>query len=154
MATIERAISIAATVHAGVKDKSGTEPYLFHPLRVMVRMDSEAARIVGVLHDVVEDSKEMPLAQRWTFDRLRDEGFSSEVLEALDGITDRPGQGEGYEEFVKRASLNPISRQVKIADLEDNMNILRIREVRDKDLDRLARYHRSWLFLKGVELGQ
>jgi (p)ppGpp synthase/HD superfamily hydrolase len=134
MATIERAILIAAQAHMGQRDKGGA-PYVLHPLRMMMRMESEAAMIAAVLHDVVEDSG-------WTLEQLRGEGFSEEVLLAVDCLTRR--DGEGYGEFVARAQANPIARQVKIADLEDNMNVKRLGEMTAKDLARIEEYHRAW----------
>src|SRR5258708_14260514 len=141
MATLEDAVAIAAQAHRGQKDKAG-DPYLLHPLRMMLRMNSEAEMIAAVLHDVVEDCD-------WTLEQLRDKGFSEEVLQAVDCLTHR--NGEAYEEFIKRAQENPIARQVKIADLEDNMNIERIVEITEKDLERLAKYHRSWCVLTKTE---
>jgi len=88
-----------------------------------------------VLHDVVEDTD-------WTLEQLRDEGFSDDVLLAVDCLTRR--EGESYDEFVTRAQANPIARQVKIADLEDNMNVKRIGEMTPKDLARIEEYHRAW----------
>ncbi|MCA1617999.1 MAG: HD domain-containing protein [Acidobacteria bacterium] len=137
MATVEDAISIAAQAHKGQKDKAGAS-YLLHPLRMMMRMTSEAAMMAAVLHDVVEDTD-------WTLERLREEGFSDEVLEAVDCLTHR--EGESYQEFVERVRANPIARQVKIADLEDNMNIRRISQLGAKDLERLEKYHRAWCVL-------
>jgi (p)ppGpp synthase/HD superfamily hydrolase len=134
MATLERAVQIAAQAHAGQRDKAGA-PYLLHPLRLMLRMESEAAMIAAVLHDVVEDSA-------WTHEQLRAEGFSEEVLQAVACLTHRAG--ESYEEFIARAGANPIACQVKLADLEDNMNIKRIGELTPKDLARLEKYHRVW----------
>ena len=139
-ATIDDAISIAADAHKGQKDKAGN-PYIFHPLRMMLKMKDDQSRMTAMLHDVLEDSI-------WTFEALRDQGFSEEIIEALDGVTDRKDQGESYEEFVMRAARNPISLEVKIADLEDNMNMFRLEEIRPKDLERLAKYHRSWKWLK------
>src|SRR5215207_2502075 len=136
-ATVEDAISIAAQAHKGQKDKAGA-PYLLHPLRMMMRMTSEAAMMAAVLHDVVEDTD-------WTLGRLREAGFSDEVIEAVDCLTHR--EGESYEEFVERVRTNPIARQVKIADLEDNMNIRRIGQLGAKDLERLGKYHRAWCVL-------
>src|SRR4051812_6811232 len=127
MATIERAIEIAAQAHAGQCDKAG-DPYIFHPLRMMMRMSDDVSRITAVLHDVVEDGLD------WTLGRLRDEGFSETIIEAVDGVTDRAG--ENYEAFIKRAAQNLISRAVKIADLEDNMNMLRLKTVGPKQLER------------------
>src|SRR5687767_966906 len=136
-ATVEDAISIAAHAHKGQKDKAGA-PYLLHPLRMMLRMDSEAAMMAAVLHDVVEDTE-------WTLERLREAGFSDEVLEAVDCLTHR--EGESYQEFVERVRTNSIARQVKIADLEDNMNIRRINQLGPKDLERLEKYHKAWRVL-------
>ena len=64
IATVEDAVSIAARAHRGQKDKAGA-PYLLHPLRMMLRMDTEAAMMAAVLHDVVEDTE-------WTLERLRE----------------------------------------------------------------------------------
>jgi (p)ppGpp synthase/HD superfamily hydrolase len=139
MATLERAILIAAQAHDGQKDKSGA-PYILHPLRMMMRMKSEAAMIAAVLHDVVEDSD-------WTLEQLRNEGFSEEVLQAVDCLTSR--DGESYDEFIARVEANAIARQVKIADLEDNMNVKRIGEITPKDLARIEKYHRAWRALIG-----
>lgn len=137
IATIEDAISVAARAHKGQKDKAGA-PYLLHPLRMMLRMDSEAAMMAAVLHDVVEDTD-------WTLHRLREAGFSKEVVEAVDCLTHR--EGESYEQFVRRVRANPIARRVKVADLEDNMNIRRIGQLGAKDLERLEKYHRAWRVL-------
>lgn len=133
-ATLEDAIEIAAKAHKGQSDKAGA-PYILHPLRLMMQMNSEAAMIAAVLHDVVEDSD-------WTIDDLREKGFSEEVLLALECLTKQ--DGESYEAFIDRAGKNKIARQVKIADLEDNMNIRRIDKISEKDLIRLEKYHRSW----------
>lgn len=140
-ATLEDAISIAAAAHRGQRDKAGAA-YLLHPLRLMLRMDSEAAMMAAVLHDVVEDSD-------WTLDRLRERGFAEEVVEAVACLTHR--DGESYEEFVERVKPNALARRVKIADLEDNMNVLRIGRLGEKDLQRLEKYHRAWRVLKEAE---
>src|SRR5450631_2228265 len=114
MSTLERAIAIAAEGHAGRIDKAGA-PYILHPLRVMLAVTTNDERIVAVLHDVVEDCAE------WTFDRLRGEGFSNDVIAALDSVTERVD--EDYMDFVQRAAANPIGRRVKLADLADNCDL-------------------------------
>jgi (p)ppGpp synthase/HD superfamily hydrolase len=134
MATLERAILIAAQAHLGQRDKAGA-PYILHPLRMMMRMESEPAMIAAVLHDVVEDSE-------WTLEQLRGEGFSEDVLQAVDCLTSR--EGETYDEFIARVRASAIARRVKIADLEDNMNVKRIGEITPKDLARIEKYHRAW----------
>jgi hypothetical protein len=110
VSTLERAIAIAAEAHAGQVDKAGA-PYVLHPLRMMLRVSSPDERIVAVLHDVCED------CQGWTFDRFRAEGFSEHIIQALQSVTKR--DGEGYEAFVRRAASNPIGRRVKLADLHE-----------------------------------
>ena len=84
MASLERAIEIAAKAHAGQTDKAG-QPYILHPLRVMRRVSDTESRIAAVLHDVVEDSE-------ITFDDLRAERFSEPILAALGALTKRPGE--------------------------------------------------------------
>ncbi len=134
MATLERAILIAAQAHEGQKDKAGA-PYILHPLRMMMRMESETAMIAAVLHDVVEDSN-------WTLDQLRVEGFSDEVLRAVECLTRK--NDESYDQFVARVQTNVVATQVKIADLEDNMNVERIGDLKPNDLTRIEKYHRAW----------
>lgn len=134
MATLAHAISLAAKAHEHQVDKAGA-PYILHPLRMMFQMTSDADMIAAVLHDVVEDT---PL----TLDGLRAEGFSEEILIAVDALTNR--DGEAYEEYLGRVAANPISRRVKLADLEDNMDMRRLDNLTEKDIARLQKYHRLW----------
>jgi len=138
--SLERAIAIALMAHAGQIDKAGA-PYILHPLRVMLAQTSEAARIAGVLHDVVEDG------DGWTLERLRAEGFSPEVVEAVAAVTKRPeDEGdtlEGYLAFVRRAAAHPIGRQVKLADLADNCDLSRIAHPSEQDLARVEKYRQA-----------
>ncbi len=137
MSTLEEAIALAVKVHQGQVDKYG-RPYILHPLRVMFRLESEVEQIVGILHDVVEDSEV-------TFDDLRRMGYSEEIIEALDGVTKRDDEEQAYEKFVARSQQNPIARRVKLADLEDNMDIRRLTsDLTEKDFERLKRYRRAW----------
>jgi len=133
VSTLERAIVIAADAHAGQVDKAG-EPYILHPLRVMLLVSGETARIVAVLHDVVEDT---PV----TLEQLRESGYSAEVIDAVDALTRR--DGEDYFAFVERAGRNQIARAVKLADLADNMDMTRIASPSTRDTERLARYSRA-----------
>jgi (p)ppGpp synthase/HD superfamily hydrolase len=132
---LARAIEIAVAAHAGQTDKAGT-PYILHPIRVMLAQDTDDARIVGILHDVVEDAPE------WTFDRLRDEGFSDAVLTSLRAVTKSPEDAD-YATFVARAARDPIGRQVKRADLLDNLNAARLGRIGPDEAARLDRYARA-----------
>ena len=53
--SLDNAIIISTTAHAGQIDKCG-EPYILHPMRVMMSLSSLKERIVGILHDVIEDT--------------------------------------------------------------------------------------------------
>jgi hypothetical protein len=130
MSTLERAVVIAAEAHAGQVDKAGA-PYILHPLRLMLQMDKTEDRIVAVLHDVVEDTD-------WTLVRLRAEGFSKAVIEAIDSVTWR--QYEDYEDFIQRSIRNSIGRRVKLADLRDNCDLSRIANPKAKDFKRVDKY--------------
>ena len=143
---LEKAIKIAVEAHTGQVDKGGN-PYILHPLRVMLSLNSEEERIVGVLHDVVED------CEGWTWERLREQGCSDEIIEALKSVSKTPEEEkqfkkmddtneklDHYLEFVKRAKFNKIGRNVKAADIKDNLDISRIDDITERDIDRLNRY--------------
>jgi (p)ppGpp synthase/HD superfamily hydrolase len=131
--TLERAIAIAAEAHAGQRDKAGN-PYILHPLRVMLAVTATDERIVAVLHDVVEDTP-------WTLEALRAEGFPNDVVAAIDAMTRR--DGEDYVEFVRRAAAHPLARPVKIADLRDNMDTACIAVPTARDDARIDRYREA-----------
>ena len=139
MPTLEDAIFLAVQAHHGQQDKAGA-PYVLHPLRVMLRMTSEEEMITAVLHDVVEDTP-------YTLQDLRQAGYSEHVLAALDGVTRR--EGESYEEFIERVLPNALASKIKIADLEDNMDLRRISNPQEQDMERLKRYRRAWFRLTG-----
>jgi (p)ppGpp synthase/HD superfamily hydrolase len=144
MSTLERAIVIAAEAHAGQTDWGG-EPYVLHPLRMMLRVATEDERIVAVLHDVCED------CPQWTFDRLRQEGFSENTIAALLSVTKR--QGEDYEAFVRRAAANPIGRAVKLADLNDNADLSRLkRPPTEREMRTTKKYRRALALIAEIPI--
>lgn len=139
MATLERALLLATTAHMGQVDKAG-QPYILHPLRLMMRLETEEERTVAILHDTVEDT---PL----TLAQLRQEGFSEAVLVALDHLTHRPEQS--YEAYMERLRRNVLAVRIKRLDLEDNMDIRRLDEpLTDRDCQRLKKYRRVWSWLQ------
>ena len=140
MSTLKRAIEIATEAHKGQMDKAGKE-YIGHPLRVMEMGKTEEEKIVGVLHDVVEDSG-------WTFDALEAEGFSKEVMDALKCVT-KKSENENYDDFIERVKKNPLAVAVKINDLTDNMDIRRLPYLSDKDVKRLKKYLKAYKKLTG-----
>lgn len=137
--TLERAIAIAAEAHAGQVDKAGA-PYILHPLRIMLAVSSSDERIVAVLHDVCED------CPHWPLKRLREEGFAPRILDAIDSVSRR--EDETYEDFITRAGSNPIGRAVKIADLRDNMDLSRLANPSQRDLQRSEKYRNAIAILE------
>ncbi len=129
---LEKAIEIAVEAHRGQIDKAGKE-YILHPMRVMLRGRNDTEMIVGILHDVVEDT---PI----TIDMLRLEGFSEDILAALECVTKR--RGESYGTFIDRVLTNPLATQVKLYDMEDNMNRDRIPYPTPKDEARFRKYEK------------
>ena len=137
---LHRAIEIALDAHKNVSDKGGN-PYILHPLRLMLQMDSEEEMIVAILHDVVEDSK------KWNFDKLHKEGFSKKIIVSLRSVT-KENNNEDYEKFIDRSIKDKIGRKVKIADISDNLDISRLKEVTDKDIIRINKYKKALAKLK------
>ncbi|MFV0271789.1 MAG: hypothetical protein ACK5HZ_08955 [Macellibacteroides fermentans] len=137
---LQKAIDIATKAHEGQVDKAG-QPYIDHPLRVMNMGTTDEEKIVGVLHDVVEDSD-------WTFEELAAEGFSIEVIEALRCIT-KLSENEPYDKFIQRVKANSLAAKVKLYDLTDNMDIRRLAYISEKDVKRLRKYLKAYRQLLG-----
>jgi len=112
MPELLKAVKLAFDGHSGQKDKQG-EPYFSHCKRVAEAVTGEDERTVAYLHDLVEKAPD------WSLERLREQGFSPLIVDAVDALTKRPGEEE--EKFVLRAASNQIARPVKIADLKDNL---------------------------------
>ena len=129
---LEKAIEIAVEAHRGQIDKAGKE-YILHPMRVMLRGRNDTEMIIGILHDVVEDT---PV----TLDMLRLEGFSEEILAALDCITKH--NEESYSAFIDRVLTNPLATQIRLYDMEDNLKRDRIPYPTPKDEARFQKYEK------------
>ena len=129
---LNKAIEIAAKAHNGQVDKGGN-PYILHPLRVLnyCESGSESIKICAILHDVVEDTD-------ITLDDLRAEGFSEEVISALDCLTKK--KDESYDDFISRVLTNEIACIVKNGDLADNMDLTRLPNPTAKDEERIKKY--------------
>ena len=137
---LNKAINIATKAHAGQTDNYDA-PYIGHVMRVMNYGKTLDEKIVGVLHDVVEDCPE------WTFDRLRKEGFPENIIFAIQCVT-KLDPNENYDEFVKRTEQSPLAVAVKMNDLRDNMDLRRVnRPLTEKDLKRLNKYLKAYRYL-------
>lgn len=138
---LNKAIKIAQKAHKGQTDKFGT-PYIGHVIRVMNAGKTYDEKIVGVLHDVIEDCPEI------TLDHLLQEGFPNEIVFAIECLTKNPSD-QDYTEFVKQTEKSPLAVSVKINDLQDNMNLTRFnRPITEKDMNRLNKYLTAYLYLK------
>ena len=132
---LAKAITIALEAHKGATDKAGM-PYAGHVMRVMQAGRTYDEKIVGVLHDIVEDTP-------WTFEALLAEGFPAHIVDALRCVT-KLHDDEPYEAFIERVKSNPLAVAVKINDLTDNMDIRRLSELTDKDVQRLRKYLKAY----------
>ena len=136
-AMLTNALLIATQAHQAQTDKAG-QPYILHPLRLMMQFQQEDLQIVALLHDVVEDSDT-------TLDDLRTAGFAELIVQAVDALTRR--KSEDYQMFIARAAKNPLAARVKIADLTDNLDVKRLPLLTEKDFQRLTKYRAALKFL-------
>lgn len=113
---LDKAARICIEKHAGQRDKAG-KAYFLHPMRVAIRCHTDEEKIVALLHDTIEDTDV-------TAEFLLDQGFPETIVNGILSVTKR--EGECYDEFIARAGQNPLGRVVKLHDLEDNLDILRL----------------------------
>ncbi|MDP9244819.1 MAG: GTP pyrophosphokinase [Chloroflexota bacterium] len=133
--TLDDALNLAIEAHRGqVYPSPDPEPFILHPLRVMLGVTSRVAQIAAVLHDVVEDTG-------MTLSALEERGFGRPILDAVDCLSHRPG--EAYEDYIHRLAANPIAREVKLSDLRDNLANNRALPPTHDSLARIARYERA-----------
>ncbi|AZN64439.1 phosphohydrolase [Acinetobacter johnsonii] len=138
MSTLEKAIALAATQHAGQLDKGG-QPYILHPLRLMLQFSNPTLQIIAVLHDILEDTAT-------TAEDLKALGFSAEIIQSIQALTKQTG--ESRLQAAKRTTLNPLATQVKYVDVLDNMNLSRINNPTARDFARLEEYKEVLEILK------
>lgn len=130
----EKAANLMLEKHRGQVDKAGL-PYYEHLIRVSQDVFSGKRKIVALLHDIVEDTDVTP-------EYLLQQGFPQEIVDAVVAISRK--EGESYEDFIDRVAENKLATEVKLSDLEDNMNIFRLPEITEKDRLRLNRYLKAW----------
>lgn len=132
---LSKAINLAMQAHAGQVDKAGM-PYAGHVMRVMQAGRTIDEKIVGMLHDLVEDTD-------WTFEALLAEGFPTHIIDALRCVT-KLSDDEPYDAFIQRVKTNPLAVAVKINDLTDNMDIRRLSDITENDVQRLRKYLKAY----------
>jgi (p)ppGpp synthase/HD superfamily hydrolase len=140
MATLDVAINNVSTAFLGKYDKGGA-PYILHCLHVMYQMDPNDPELmmIAVMHDLIEDTD-------WTLEMLRDQGFSNRVIWGVQAMTHI--KGVSYDDYIKIISMNPDATKVKLADLDHNSRIMRMKGLRKKDFDRLEKYFKAAAYLR------
>ena len=134
---LELAISLAVKAHMGQRQKDGT-PYILHPLHLMLQQNEPKAQIVAILHDVVEDTGV-------SFAELEQLSLSADILTAIRLLTHEASVP--YFQYIRQIKPNALARQVKLADLQHNMDSRRLPSLRPKDMERLLKYHEAWRIL-------
>ena len=133
---VKAARELAIRQHEGQVDKAG-QPYVTHPERVAGRLTEDAEKVVGWLHDTVEDTG-------LTLEEV-EALFGADTARAVDAVSRRAG--ESWDDYLLRVKAEPVARKVKISDLIDNSNLSRIPSVTLRDVERQAKYNRALQFL-------
>lgn len=137
MQVIDIAMSIAVEAYSGLTDKAG-KPYILHPLRLMMKFKSQKLMVIALLHDVIEDS-----GHTWEF--LIDSGIPSDWVSVIRLLTKI--KGINYLEYINSLKHNKDAVRIKKADIQDNINILRLKALDTVSIERLKKYHQAWLIL-------
>jgi len=131
------ALELAVEKHKNQTDKAGN-PYILHPLHVMENVNSKEGKIVAILHDIIEDTD-------ITEDYLLKIGLSKRIVDAVVALT--RSEDMDYQEYIKNLSSNPLAKEVKLADLEHNMDLKRLPTLEEKDLERNRKYQIAYHYL-------
>ena len=131
------ALELAVEKHKNQTDKAGN-PYILHPLHVMENVNSKEGKIVAILHDIIEDTDV-------TEDYLLKIGLSKRIVDAVIALT--RSEAIDYQEYIKNLGSNPLAKEVKLADLEHNMDLKRLPTLEEKDLERNRKYQIAYHYL-------
>lgn len=133
MNLVEKALQIALDAHSGQVDKAGM-PYIMHPIAVAAQQKTEDAFVVGLLHDVLEDSE-------YTEEDLEAQGIPKHIIEALLRLTH--DKGKPYFSYINRIKFNELAKAVKLADLRHNSDLSRLQHVSEDDKKRVEKYAKA-----------
>lgn len=138
---LNNAIKLAEKYHEGQVDKGG-EPYIGHPLRVMEGVETSKEKVLAVLHDVLEDCDV-------SAEQLIKEGIPKILVDKLKIL--RKGKGEDYFHYINRITNDKETINVKLSDLRDNMDLKRLKQITEKDIERLEKYKKAKEILENVK---
>lgn len=144
----DKLLVIVALAFEGERDKSG-EPYFDHCYYVSHALKNlgcdEDTVMAGLAHDLIEDCKE------WTCDRLRIMGYSEKMISLVDVVSKKPGQS--YLEYVIGIVTHQYAdeaMQLKMCDIDHNMQVKRLKGLTDKDIRRTIKYQKTYAILSSV----
>lgn len=137
---LDKMLVMATNAHHGQFDRGG-KPYILHCLKVMhnLKTDDEELQCIALGHDIIEDTKT-------TYKDLKDAGFTDRIIEGIRHMTKLPGQT--HDEYKGQIFSSKDAMLVKMADLQHNSDIRRLKGVTDKDIERMAKYHRFFLEIR------
>ena len=136
-----------------LKTDKGGNPYILHLKRVAqnskdyfnsTKYDSVTdchLETIGLLHDLIEDCEE------WNIKHIESIFNNHLITSTVETLTKK--KNVGYENYIEQISKNKLAVAVKLADLKDNMDLSRLPEITQKDLDRVKKYHKSYIYLLG-----
>lgn len=129
----------ADEAHKDQVDKGG-HPYIEHPRAVAASLKNTEYKIIGFLHDVVEDTPITP-------EDLKSMGFTDRIVNSVRLVTKT--ENYVYEEYLSEIKKDEGARNVKMADLRHNMDLSRIPSPTEKDMKRIEKYKKSYAYLEG-----
>ncbi|MGH1352485.1 MAG: HD domain-containing protein [Methyloligellaceae bacterium] len=120
---ISDAYALAAQKHRSQVDKAGN-PYLYHchAVAAAVRELGYEYEIIGVLHDIVEDTD-------CSLDDIH-KAFGDVIRAGVDAMTQRDGE-DYFSEYLPRLEKNFIAVAVKLADAKHNFS--RVSQIDDPE---------------------
>lgn len=137
-ALIQRALIDIMHFHKGQKDKAGQD-YILHPIYVALQQENDEAKVIALLHDVLEDTcctKEYLVV-----------AYGKKIADSVEILTKK--SDETYFDYIERikTSNNRNCIAVKLADLEHNLRFDRIKTPTEQDYSRLIRYTKAQMIL-------
>lgn len=130
---LSKLISLNAEKFKEKLDKGG-QPYILHCLRVMHGLNTKDIELqcIAISHDLIEDTDV-------SYQDLLNMGCTQRIVNGVRALTKVPG--ETKEEYLDKILANRDACLVKLSDLKDNSDIHRMKGLREKDFERLQKYH-------------
>lgn len=134
-------IKLASEHHLNQFDKGG-RPYVLHVLKVMHYLkdkDDDELNCIAVGHDIIEDTD-------LNEGDLQAEGFSDRVVDGIFRLSKKENQT--HISYLVDILSSYDACRVKLADLRHNTDIRRLKGLREKDLQRIQKYHKMHTQIK------